>query len=48
MVNGYDFHVPMLDGDHVTDDTGTGFVHTAPGHGADDYIVWMQNAAFLD
>ena len=37
---GYDFPVPLLDGDHVTDDTGTGFVHTAPGHGADDYIVW--------
>ncbi len=37
---GYDFDVPLLDGDHVTDDTGTGFVHTAPGHGADDYIVW--------
>ncbi|WP_163434625.1 class I tRNA ligase family protein, partial [Escherichia coli] len=28
---GYDFDVPMLDGDHVTDDAGTGFVHTAPG-----------------
>ena len=26
--------VPLLAGDHVTDDTGTGFVHTAPGHGA--------------
>ena len=34
---GYDFDVPLLDGDHVTDDTGTGFVHTAPGHGADDF-----------
>ncbi len=32
----------MLDGDHVTDDTGTGFVHTAPGHGADDYNIWME------
>ena len=38
---GYDFDVPLLDGDHVTDDTGTGFVHTAPGHGADDYNIWM-------
>ncbi|MCU0955575.1 MAG: class I tRNA ligase family protein, partial [Hyphomicrobium sp.] len=37
---GYDFDVPLLDGDHVTDDTGTGFVHTAPGHGSDDYIIW--------
>ena len=25
------FEVPLLAGDHVTDDTGTGFVHTAPG-----------------
>jgi isoleucyl-tRNA synthetase len=40
---GYDFDVPLLDGDHVTDDTGTGFVHTAPGHGADDYIIWIAN-----
>ena len=40
---GYDFDVPLLDGDHVTDDTGTGFVHTAPGHGADDYNIWTAN-----
>jgi isoleucyl-tRNA synthetase len=39
---GYDFAVPLLDGDHVTDDAGTGFVHTAPGHGADDYIIWTK------
>ena len=44
---GYDFDVPLLDGDHVTDDTGTGFVHTAPGHGADDYIIWMSSGAEL-
>ncbi len=42
-LGGYDFHVPLLDGDHVTDDTGTGFVHTAPGHGTDDYKIWMDN-----
>jgi isoleucyl-tRNA synthetase len=30
----WDFDVPLLAGDHVTDDAGTGFVHTAPGHGA--------------
>jgi len=40
---GYVFDVPLLDGDHVTDDTGTGFVHTAPGHGADDYNIWTAN-----
>jgi isoleucyl-tRNA synthetase len=40
---GYDFAVPVLEGDFVTDDTGTGFVHIAPGHGQDDYILWMNN-----
>ena len=40
---GYRFNVPLLDGDHVTDDAGTGFVHTAPGHGADDYEVWKAH-----
>ncbi len=39
----YGFAVPLLDGDHVTDDAGTGFVHTAPGHGADDYLVWLAH-----
>ena len=44
---GYDFDVPMLDGDHVTDDTGTGFVHTAPSHGADDYNIWVASEAYI-
>jgi len=39
----YDFPVPMFAGDHVTADAGTGFVHTAPSHGEDDYMVWMSN-----
>jgi len=39
----YDFAVPLLSGDHVTDDAGTGFVHTAPGHGAEDYEVWRSH-----
>ena len=30
---------PVILGDHVTLDAGTGLVHTAPGHGADDYIA---------
>jgi isoleucyl-tRNA synthetase len=45
---GYEFDVPLLDGDHVTDDTGTGFVHTAPGHGREDFDVWMNNKARLE
>jgi isoleucyl-tRNA synthetase len=39
----YEFKVPLLAGDHVTDDAGTGFVHTAPGHGRDDFEVWVSN-----
>src|SRR5690606_32651956 len=46
-LGGYQFAVPLLDGDHVTDDAGTGFVHTAPGHGADDFEIWMANARTL-
>ena len=44
---GYDFLVPLLSGDHVTDDTGTGFVHTAPGHGRDDFDIWTANSKRL-
>ena len=44
---GYDFPVPLLDGDHVTDDAGTGFVHTAPGHGRDDFDIWMASGRLL-
>ena len=39
--------VPLLAGDHVTDDTGTGFVHTAPGHGREDFDVWTANGREL-
>jgi len=46
-ISGYGFRVPLLAGDHVTEDTGTGFVHTAPGHGRDDFDIWMANAPML-
>ncbi|MFN7002719.1 MAG: isoleucine--tRNA ligase [Roseinatronobacter sp.] len=39
----WDFDVPMLPGDHVTDDAGTGFVHTAPSHGDDDYQIGLKH-----
>jgi isoleucyl-tRNA synthetase len=39
---GYDFDVPLLPGDHVTTEAGTGFVHTAPGHGAEDFVVGQK------
>ncbi len=35
----YDRDSLVMVGNHVTDDSGTGCVHTAPGHGADDFIV---------
>jgi len=44
---GYGFRVPLLPGDHVTEDTGTGFVHTAPGHGREDFEVWTANVRGL-
>jgi len=47
-MGGYNFGVPLLEGDHVTDDTGTGFVHTAPGHGREDFEVWTANRAALE
>ena len=48
LAGGYEFTVPLLAGDHVTDDTGTGFVHTAPGHGREDFDVWTANARELE
>ena len=55
----YDRQVPVILGDHVTLEAGTGAVHTAPGHGQEDYVVGMQydlpvhnpvgpNGCFLD
>ena len=39
----WDFDVPLLPGAHVTDDAGTGFVHTAPSHGEDDYEIGRRH-----
>ena len=39
----YDFDVRLYEAEFVTADTGTGFVHIAPGHGADDYGLFEQN-----
>lgn len=41
--DGYAFDVPLLAGDFVTTDTGTGFVHIAPGHGEDDWRLCRAN-----
>jgi isoleucyl-tRNA synthetase len=44
---GYQFEVPLLEGEHVTDDAGTGFVHTAPSHGLDDFEIWLKSTRKL-
>ncbi|MGB7578189.1 MAG: isoleucine--tRNA ligase [Pseudolabrys sp.] len=46
--SGYDFSVPLLAGEHVTDEDGTGFVHTAPGHGRDDFEIWIASRRELE
>ena len=38
----YDKQVPIILGEHVTTEAGTGAVHTAPAHGQDDYIVGLK------
>ncbi|RTL12102.1 MAG: isoleucine--tRNA ligase [Neisseriaceae bacterium] len=38
----YNRQVPLILGDHATDDAGTGLVHTAPAHGMDDYHVGLK------
>ena len=44
----FDFKVPLLEGGHVTAEAGTGFVHTAPSHGEDDYVAWISNQTKLE
>ncbi len=44
----YDRQVPIILADHVTTDAGTGAVHTAPGHGQDDYVVGVRNGLPID
>ncbi|MFV1982294.1 MAG: isoleucine--tRNA ligase, partial [Thiohalomonadales bacterium] len=44
----YKREVPVILGDHVTTEAGTGAVHTAPGHGADDYVVGMRYKLKID
>lgn len=38
----YTRHVPVVLGDHVTVESGTGAVHTAPAHGQDDYVIGQK------
>jgi isoleucyl-tRNA synthetase len=40
--NFWNYEVPLIEGDHVTSEAGTGFVHTAPSHGADDFDCFVK------
>jgi isoleucyl-tRNA synthetase len=44
----YERIVPVIAGDHVTTDSGTGAVHTAPGHGVEDYVVGRRYGLPVD
>jgi len=44
----YQREVPIILGDHVTLEAGTGAVHTAPGHGLDDYLVGSRYGLPVD
>ena len=44
----YDRAVPVILGGHVTTDSGTGAVHTAPGHGQEDYVAALRYGLKID
>jgi isoleucyl-tRNA synthetase len=44
----YDREVPIIVGDHVTTEAGTGLVHTAPAHGQEDYVVGSRYGLPVD
>ena len=40
---GFDYDVPLFEGDFVTLEQGTGIVHSAPSHGPDDFNLCLKN-----
>ncbi|AQX27492.1 MULTISPECIES: isoleucine--tRNA ligase [unclassified Bartonella] len=48
LAGGYNHKIAMLDGSHVTDNVGTGFVHTAPSHGREDFEIWNAYKSVLE
>ncbi|WEJ94143.1 isoleucine-tRNA ligase [Yamadazyma tenuis] len=47
-LNLYNEHCPVLHGDHVNNASGTGLVHTAPGHGMEDYLIGLKHNLTID
>ncbi|WP_455474309.1 isoleucine--tRNA ligase [Bartonella sp. B30(2025)] len=48
LAGGYNYKIAMLDGSHVTEGAGTGFVHTAPSHGREDFEIWNAYKPILE
>ncbi|EJF81409.1 Isoleucine--tRNA ligase [Candidatus Bartonella washoeensis] len=48
LAGGYNYKIAMLDGSHVTESAGTGFVHTAPSHGREDFEIWNAYKPLLE
>ncbi|WP_208435003.1 isoleucine--tRNA ligase [Bartonella phoceensis] len=48
LAGGYHYKIAMLDGSHVTESAGTGFVHTAPSHGREDFEIWNAYRPLLE
>jgi isoleucyl-tRNA synthetase len=44
----FEREVPVIVGEHVTADSGTGAVHTAPGHGQDDFVIGRKYKLLVD
>ncbi|WP_142415868.1 isoleucine--tRNA ligase [Bartonella massiliensis] len=48
LAGGYNYKIALLEGAHVTESAGTGFVHTAPSHGREDFEIWNDYKLLLE
>ncbi|WP_208440676.1 isoleucine--tRNA ligase [Bartonella raoultii] len=48
LAGAYNYKIPLLEGSHVTESAGTGFVHTAPSHGREDFEIWNDYKLLLE
>ncbi|WP_273789053.1 isoleucine--tRNA ligase [Bartonella sp. ML70XJBT] len=48
LAGAYNYKIALLDGAHVTESAGTGFVHTAPSHGREDFEIWNDYRLLLE
>lgn len=48
LAGAYNYKIALLEGAHVTESAGTGFVHTAPSHGREDFEIWNDYKSLLE